>query len=161
MKHISDPRAANVNIPAQAPSGRICLAVPQQNIPDGFFVKILFDTITPGFTDGIEDLVNHRILPGVAGWYQFNAALLIESLIDGCRYCIDVTRNGTVISHGAFLSPITMTSSGHHITLSISDVCYLTAFQYLEVGIDHEDVTEIVDVLGVTTGCFLSVQRVR
>jgi len=161
MQHTSDPKAANVNVPAQTPNGRLYLENSQQNVQDGLFVKILFDSISAGFTDGIEDVVNHRIFPGVAGWYQVNAYLLLESLIDACRYAIHVTRSGILVAHAEYLSPKTGTSTAYHISLGVSDVIKLTALQYLEVGIHHLDATEIVDVLGEETGSFLSVQRVR
>lgn len=161
MQHITDPKAANVNIPAQTPSGRIYLETSQQNIADGLFVKILFDSISAGFADGIEDVVNHRILPGVAGWYQFNAYLELESLIDTKKYSIHVTRSGILVAHAEYISPVTGTSTAYHISLGVSDVVKLTALQYLEVGIYHNDATEILDVLGEEEGSFLSVQRVR
>jgi len=161
MKHISDPKAANVNIPAQTPSGRIYLETTQEDIADGLFVKILFDSISAGFTDGIEDLVNHRIFPAVAGWYQVNAYLELETLIDTKKYSIHLTRSGILVAHGEYMSPVTGASSAYHISLGISDVVKLTALQYLEVGINHNDATESVHVLGEETGSFLSVQRVR
>jgi len=161
MKHISDPKAANVNIPAQTPNGRLYLEASQQNIADGLFVKILFDSISAGFTDGIEDVVNHRIFPAVAGWYQVNAYLVLEGLIDTKKYQIHVTRSGILVAYAEYLSPITGTSTNYHLSLGVSDVIKLTALQYLEVGIFHNDATEIVDVLGEEAGSFLSVQRVR
>lgn len=161
MQHLSDPQAANVNIPAQIPTGRIYLEATQHNVPDGSFQKILFDTISAGFTDGIEDIVNHRILPGVAGFYSVFASLELEGLIDQKMYNIHLTKNGFLQAHVHHVSPMTGGGTANHLTLHVSSVIYMTAISYFEVGLYHNDATHNVDVLGETTGSYLAVQRVR
>jgi hypothetical protein len=76
----------------QQPSGRIYLNGNQNNINNGVSTKVLLNTVDPLFTDGIEDVVNHRITPGVAGWYFFSASVCWEVVLDQKRYSMTVVR---------------------------------------------------------------------
>lgn len=158
MQHITDPKAANVNIPAQTPNGRMYLELTQEDIPDLSSIQVLLETVSANFTDGIEDIANHWIKPLVAGWYEFHASLYLEHLVDTKRYELHVCRSpGDVLIAQDFRHAAT----NNQMTLNVSDVCYLTALQYLDVHIYHNDATESLHILGVDVGSFLSVQRVR
>jgi len=163
MKHISDPQAANVNIPAQTPSGRLYLAGNQNNINHSVETLVLLDTVDPLFTDGIEDVVNHKITPGVAGWYYYSASVCWETVLDQKRYDMMVLRNAGDICIGRD----SYTNSGSGLGTAgqgfnkVSDIIYLTAIQFLELWVNHEDLTNNPDIIGGITRAFLTVQRVR
>ena len=159
MQHTSDPKAANVNIPAQQPSGKLYLNALQAGIPgDGLYHQILLDTIMANFTDGIEDTVNHIITPGVAGYYQVNASMKVDHPVVGEIYCLHVLRNvgGNLILQGMGHA----SSAANNLIVNCSDVLYLTNIHFLEMGIVHWVAAgESVTVSYYST--FLSVQRVR
>jgi len=158
MKHISDPKAANVNIPAQTPNGRIWLGLVMEDILDMNSIQILFDTVSVNFTDGIEDVANHLIKPAVAGYYEFHASLYLQNVKDATRYDLHVCRSpGDVV----IAEDMKVAGSNANMTLNVSDVCYLTALQSLDVHIYHYDATHSLHIGQVESGSFLTVQRVR
>jgi len=154
MQHTSDPKAANVNIPAQTPSGRMFLNNAQV-IPTGVPTVIELDSISAGFADGIEDIVNHWILPGVAGFYQFNASIQIDATASDILYILSVFKNVTVIAQDQIHS-----FGIENVTLNVSDIVKLTNLESLHLKLTHTKGSDET-VSNVESKTFLSVQRVR
>jgi len=155
MKHISDPKAANVNIPAQTPSGRIYQSAPQV-VATGTPTKVNCDAISADFTDGIEDVVNKWILPGVAGYYLVIAQIFIDTVTPNKMFSILIRRGVTAMAmHQRFSN-----DNFENLTMSVSDIIKLTAIQYVNMEFYH---TSGVDetLSGVEAKSYLSVQRVR
>jgi len=162
MKHISDPKAANVNIPAQTPSGRMYPVGYQHNILKNTETLILLDTIDPLFTDGIEDVVNHWIKPAVAGYYLFSASATWEVGIDAKHYKL-------LVYAGPIPKVIAIDHKGFSgagggctvLTCHCSDITKLIATQYIYMTVEHFDGTNNPDIMPGPVQTYLSVQRVR
>ena len=161
MQFISNP-PLTMPPPTQAPSGRIYRATPQNNINTGVQTTILLDTIDPLFTDGIEDVINHRILPGVAGWYLFFASMCWESVVDQMRYGLEVLLHPSATGIGIDHSCASGTGgTAKQEFRKVSDVIYLTAVQGIYMQAHHVDGSNLPDVVGGRYYTFLTVQRVR
>ena len=156
---ITNPLLA-VPPPTQQPSGRMFRNGNQAGIAGGgIYQQILLNAISPNFIDGIEDVVNAWILPGVTGWYQVNASIKIDhpNTAD-VQYSLHVLRNpGGNLIFQDFKCPCT---TAYNHSLNISDIVYLTNLQYLEMGLAHNAAAPET-VIGQSTCTFLSVQRVR
>lgn len=164
MKHISDPKAANVNIPAQTPNGKLYLHhnldVPHGGAP----VLVPMDEIGPDFTDGIEDVVNFNIKPGVLGWYLVIGKVCWESAEADIRYDLSLTLNPGGV-HRLFDSQVSCTSglgTGGHFHCKVVDVIKITNVnQYFELNVVNNDLTHHSTIINGLDYTFMTVQRVR
>jgi len=129
----------------------------QLNILSDVKTLILFDAIDPNFTDGIEDVANHRILPGVAGYYYFSASIVAQTISVAKDHTLHVARNPGAIT---IAQDSRHSGMNFNLALAVSDVCYLAANQWLDVYYMQHD-SDNVDVLAYTNMSWLSVQRVR
>ena len=153
-----------LHLVTQAPNGRIYLNNQQLNIPNSAQTTILLDTVDPLFTDGIEDTVNHKITPGIAGWYLYTASICWNSVIDQKRYDLEVLRTGAIgVGADSFCASggIGVPDGNFNNYRKVTDVIYLTAAQSLYLVAYHVDGTNNPDIKPGKTLTFLTVQRVR
>ena len=150
-----------LHLATQAPSGRLYLDGNQAGLAGGgIYRQINLNAIMPNFVDGIEDVVNHIITPGVVGFYQVNASLKVDHPTHAdVSFAIHVLRNpGSNLIMQKVFAPST-TDCNH--SWSISDEIYISAVnQNLEMGIVHQAAANQL-VVGQFYCTFLSVQRVR
>ena len=79
------------------PSGEVGLGTNQLNIVSGTPTTVLIDTIAAGYADGIENIVTHRITPGVPGWYMMVARIRWSSVPAGTNLVAMIRRNGSTV----------------------------------------------------------------
>jgi hypothetical protein len=163
MKHISDPKAANVNIPAQTPSGGMYF-LGEIELTSGVYTTIPFNGIPGDFVDGIEDLVNYRILIANTGYYLANlhASFLIYEDNRELRLAIRKV-------NGLQRNAITMNQPQHnnipnamYFSSSVSRIFHAIAGTYIDAAVLSYSVAIKTKLkgLGVDT-VMLTVQRVR
>lgn len=140
------------------PSGKIYLSGLQLNLVDTVPTLILLDTIATDFNDGIEDVINHRITPGVAGFYYVSAQALLINLVADKQYTLVVEQSG-----GDQVEDTRQASLIANLTLKIDYLCYLAFDEHLELWVTSYAGANTVDVYGqaVNMATSLSVQRVR
>ena len=123
------------------------------DLTNGSYVLMTFDTIISGFNDGIEDVVNHWIKPGVAGYYSIAARISFQNVVADKTYIGDLRVSG-VSKETAYWHAATTTFLGGRIVVP---VFYLTATDYLTLYAMSNSGDNTVDV----NKAKLWVQRVR
>ena len=142
----------------QKPSGGMRLANDQLNLTSGIAALVEFDRIIDDFTDGIEDTVNHRIKPGVAGFYSIVGQVGLTSVVADKLYGLHIRINPGLrifykTSHASLAQDI-------HPSLTIPSI-FISDIQYVELyAICHADV-DTVDIVSADYNTFLILQRVR
>ena len=147
-------------IPAPAklrPSGKLYLSSDQLNLVHNTWTLVELDTISAGFTDGIEDTTNHRITPGVAAFYDVKGKVCLTNVIADRSYYAAVRINGSDwkdvdYAQAAIAELLTLRSTSH---------LYLSATDYLELMVISLAGVNTVDVYAGESRTCLSVQRVR
>lgn len=158
---ITTPPAAAGFIPE--PSGRMYLQGLQDNINNGVATRVLLNAIDATFTDGIEDVVNHWILPGVAGLYAFHAGLFWDTTLDDKAYDLTVhagttgAENILVRARIAGCTAIT----GLEVSLNISGLVWMSNLDHIYICGNHNDGTNNPDFVSTSPKTFLALQRVR
>jgi len=137
----------------QRPSGKMT-GPGQLNLANSVPTKMLLDTTPAEYTDNISDPVNHRILPGVAGFYHIVGAVLFYNTITDAIYCARL-----------YVSGVEVCSDWRHAAVSNRNLncqCdlpnqYLSATQYVELFAISWSGDNWVDI----HNSWLAVQRVR
>jgi len=141
----------------QRPSGKLYLASNQFNLVDGASTIVELDTIGTGFTDGIEDTVNHRITPGQAGFYNVIGQVTFTSVVADKAYDV-----GLYVNHATWINyNRSYVGGGVHYSVPVAALVKLTATDYLELIAVSRSGGDTVDILASAYDTFLSVQRVR
>jgi len=143
--------------PQQIPSGKLYLSSDQLNLVSGAATDVELDTIADGFTDGVEDTVNHRITPGVAGFYDLKGMVTFKNVVADKSYY-------TIIKHS--VSGTLVTVKGHasrseDLSVPATVHVYLPADGYLTLQAISYAVVDTVDINSGERQTFLSIQRVR
>ena len=142
----------------QRPSGYLGLSGIQYDIPNETYTVVELDQIPSDFNDGIENSVNHRITPGVAGFYAISAIIAFFDLVADKRYEASIELNGST-SIQATCSQASITGN-EQLSCPISIPCYyLSATDYLELVAWHRAGVDTININPSFT--FLAVQRVR
>jgi hypothetical protein len=141
----------------QRPSGKLYLAVNQLNLVHNVPTKVLLDTIAANYADGIESTVNHRITPGVAGYYSICGQVAFWLISPSKAYVVYIYRSGfnvcTFYANGSVLDIV----SGSCCLPN----CYLTATDFVELYAESLSGDNNVDIILGEVHTFLAVQRVR
>ena len=141
----------------QRPSGRMYLSVNQLNLVDMTDTLVMLDAITAGFADGLEDVVNHKITPGVAGLYDVKGQVTLVNTIADKRFSVSVKLNGV----SSKISAVGQASIASYLTINCHDHLYLSATDFLSLWALSYAGVDTVDIYGREPYTFLSVQRVR
>lgn len=136
----------------QRPSGKM-IGPAQSSLATGNLIKMLINTIPAHYTDGIEDALNNRIIPGIAGFYNITANIIYEDPVADTRYTavtyvtgVQVDANIQHASHENYLTC--------HCNLASH---WLSAVDVVELYAQHFSGGASVNV----TSSNLCVQRVR
>ena len=128
------------------------------NIVDATDTLVLLDAIQAGFTDGIEDTVNHRITPAVAGYYSINGQVRLQELVANVVYQVFVKISGALL-----LGCENWVHSSNVNSMMLRcgmPSYYLTATDYLELWVHFYCGANTVDISSAYSTC-LAIQRVR
>jgi len=141
----------------QRPSGRLYLDNNQLNLVDGVKTLVELDTISAGFTDGIEDTAGHRITPGQAGYYHIIGSAMFANAVADRGYVVYIRRSGGV----SLAQNNSWSGGGGYFSAVTACLAKLTATDYIELCVRSDAGVDTVDLLGKIYATFLSVQRVR
>jgi len=141
----------------QRPTGKLYLSANQLNLVSGVITLVELDAISANFTDGIEDTANHKITPGIAGFYDVKGQVTFTSVIADKIYNVYLRLNGVTTKVGLYRH----SSIAAFLTISCTVLLYLSATDYLTLFARSNAGVDTVDVLGQEIYTFLSVQRVR
>ena len=141
----------------QKPSGRLYLASDQLNLSAGFPSRVDLDTIDPDFNDGIEDVENHKITPGVAGYYLITGQVTLDIEDTNAEFQVTVKMNAATNILGAH----NHNSLAGRMSVRCSNVYYLDDNDYVQLYIKPVTGGDTTDVLGSKAYTFLGLQRVR
>ena len=148
---------------ANRPNGKMYLTVNQVDLLNGVQTPVELESIWPGYIDGIEDNVNHRILPGRAGFYLVIAQVFFTQVVADKSYEIWIMHKTaaaawTEMAHDKRHSRVT-----DDLSCIASDVIWIgndLAFDAFEIWAQSNSGGNTVDILGVAE-TFLLVQRLR
>jgi len=141
----------------QKPSGGMYLSVEQSNLIHNTWTFVELDAISAGFTDGIEDVVNHKLTPGAAGFYIVIAQVCLLNLIADKNYRVTIRISDATSVADSYAHA----STEEYLTIACAALLYLSATDYVQMGVVSMAGVNTVDVLGNPRYTFLSVQRVR
>ena len=141
----------------QKPSGKLVLSSNQNNLVDGVLTLAELDTIPSGYTDGIEDVANYKITPGMAGYYLIAASVYLSSVVADKMYVAYIYKSGSGIAgnilHSKLAEPL--------IFPMLVPCQYLSATDYLQLWVKSESGDNTVDISAIQEYTYLSVQRIR
>lgn len=149
------------------PHGRIQLSTDQLNIVNDTDTKVLLDEISVDpldgqYQDGIEDLVNNRITPGVAGLYICFGQIAYESGVIDKLYRASLYRNwGVGGARRIGFHEYVLTYAGGIAIVPVFGHCWLDADDYIELIAYHFAGVDTVDITFGSINSFLYVQRIR
>lgn len=142
----------------QKPTGRLYLQGDQDNIASGVSTKVEINYVSAEYVDGIEDGVNHRITPGVPGFYTIQGQIVFEEVVADKQYIANIYVNGSP----DFSKSYAHSSNVGDISASVNIASvWLSATDYMELYGEHNAGVGTVDFAGGRHNTFLIVQRVR
>jgi len=141
----------------QRPSGKLYLSAEQPNLVSGDITLVELETIAAGFADGIEDTANHKITPGVAGFYLLTGRVTFVNVVADRGYDANIRINGATYACFNY----NWCGGGTRFSLPLAALVKLTATDYLELMARSVAGVDTVDVSGGLHNTFLSIQRVR
>ena len=152
----SPPASADGYVPE--PSGFLYLVSDQLNLVNGVFTKILLNGIGAGYTDGIENVVTHRICPGIAGYYSISACVYFQNAVASKNY------TAALVDGGGFLQisySIVHSNSivNNELTARLTVLKKMAVDSWVELWAKSESGDNNVDVKSGYS--WMSVQRVR
>lgn len=139
------------------PAGSLYLNTQQSDLVNGAETKVELDTITSGFTDTIEDIVNSKITPAVAGLYMVIGGLTFFNQIVDKDYELLIYVSGSLRAR----------NFGHVILVSsifpvyIAKPLWLTKTDYVELFALSDAGENTVDIYPGKYNTFLELYRVR
>ena len=144
--------------PTNHPNGKLWLDAAQDNLVHTAITKVLVDTVSTGYTDGIEDAISSRILPGVAGLYQISAQLCLGNCIDNKDYELFIKITGTI----KYEKLHTLTSGGdNRISIGCSFPFWFGDSDYAELFVRSMAGVDTVDLVPLERDTFLAVTRIK
>lgn len=139
------------------PTGRLFCTTGQLNLVHATPTKVLLDTLDADFTDGIEDAVNSKITPGIAGYYHIIGQVYFESMVADKAYgsiiYIDGVAKRWSVKDGGI--------SAIRNSVLVMDYFKLSATNYIELWAISYAGDDTVDISGGSHRTWLSVQRQR
>lgn len=139
------------------PSGWLYLNTHQSDIATATWTIALLDAIGADFADGIEDTVNHKISPGVAGLYQIYGYGRFNQIVADKPYAIRLLLNGSTYLRERWLHGAVV----NYLGLDAQIERWLSATDYVQLQVYHEAGVGTVDLYAGIHLTGLVVQRVR
>ena len=149
------------------PHGRIQLGSDQLNLANDTDIKVLLDEIEGDaldgqYQDGIEDAVNNRITPGVAGLYICFAQITYIAAVIDKLYRASLYRNwGIGGSRIIGANEYVLTYASGVAVVSVHGHCWLDTDDFIELIAYHFAGVGTVDIDSGSISTFLYVQRIR
>jgi len=141
----------------QKPLGKLYLGVDQLDLVDNTPTLVLLDAMPASFTDGIEDRVNHKITPGVAGFYDVKGQAYLKDVVADKRYLLIIMLNAATPRVVA----CSQAAMAEYMSIAASALFYLSATDYLRLYVTSKAGADTVGIDAGERYTFLSIQRVR
>jgi len=141
----------------QKPSGRLNLSAEQSNLVSSVGTLVNLDVIPAVFTDGIENIVTHRITPGRAGFYSIVGMVRFIGTVDCTAYNCSIKVSGVEVCDNQNQAG----ESGSLSTLCVLPNFYLSASDYVELWATSFAGGDTVDIDSTNERTYLALQRVR
>lgn len=139
------------------PAGRLHKTDLQENLVDTVETYVLFDAITTGFTDGIEDVDTDKITPGVAGLYLVQGQVSFINCVADKRY-----QAGIYVSNGSHhVYKDSGNGSSTQIDVDVAGMLWLDADDYVKLTATSYSGDNTVDISGAESNTFLELVRLR
>ena len=142
----------------QKPTSFMALSAPVNNVTDATDFKVPLDV--KSYNDGIEDLINNRIVINRTGYYSVLGSVEFYNVIADKRYTCKLKVNGStfreVVLHAtpSWVSPHLIVSASRNSRLfDVND--------YIELFARHDSGVSTIDISNSWHGTFLNLQRVR
>jgi len=128
----------------------------QWTIPDSIWTLVELDTIGAGYTDAIEDTVNHRIIVPEAGFYLVKGQTLFSTVTDGRKFELRIFEDGADLR----VRSVCHSGLADGVSISTGSNIYLHAGAYVDLWVQH-NCAILPELQGGHAITFLAVQRVR
>lgn len=144
------------------PHGRLHLGSNQLNIVNDTITQVEIDNVSTSFVDGIEDTVNYRITPRVAGYYLCFGQIGYESAVIDKLYRASIYRNrGIGGSRRIGENERVLTYAGGVINIPVFGEVWLDSNDYVELFAYHFAGVDTVDLTLGEVVTLLMAQRIR
>ena len=145
----------------QKPSGGMYLSTDQLNLVSGSTTLVILDSIFTSFVDGIEDVINHRIVINKSGLYFVFGSIGFINMVDSRVYGCTLHRNGNASPFAEDIFPYHAPATGSGFTVSTGRVIHLDLGDYVDLRAYHLAGVNTIDITDAQQRTFLIVQRVR
>ena len=112
--------------------------------------KVQFNTENYDSNSNYDSATNYRYTAPVAGFYQFNVAILVNTLGSGTHVAAYLLKNGSTASTLFFISAAAGTASGFSTATQIQ----LAAGDYVEVSVGTAVAAKALDVSSPSNNVF-------
>ena len=150
---------AHINNPPcfQRPSGFLYRSIYQEDLIRNTLTLVELNTIPAEYTDGIENIVTHRIIPGINGFYNISGQVTFFGCGPDSQCSVRILRNAVEIHRNTL-----QIGAGIQIAPQCNLPCqYLLSTDFLELWAVVYGTLDTVDIMDGIAHTFLTVQRVR
>ena len=130
---------------------RAYLSANQVDIPNNAQTKVLLNIESYDIGSNF-DIVNSKFVVPLTGYYLIFGGIVWKTNIASKKYSMYIFKNGAQIC-----SSMTCSTNVDDIAVSVSDIQYLTAADYVELYAYHYDGTNTPDIYSGVSNTFLSV----
>lgn len=138
--------------------GKLYLGTDQTNLVNGTWTTIALDTIAPNFSNGIEDISNNKITPGIAGLYLIVGSVSFYNVVVDKEYGVKITKNAgfsnIAIKDYKYASMVAY-------SLKIATICYLSATDYIQLRAMSRSGDNTVDVESAEINTSLAITKLQ
>lgn len=139
------------------PSGRAYQGTAIVDTITGQWTRVDLDAISAGFTDGIENLLTNRIIPGVAGLYRIHGSVYFSTSM-----VADMDFYAAIDISGVYSAQVHIHSAKiGNLVIPVSLLIWLTAVNYVELYGRQDSGANLIKISPLENACFLEVQRIR
>ena len=146
--HLTQPHLAS------RPNGKLWLDNAQNDLVHAAVTRVNLNAVSADFTDGIENIINHRITPVVPGLYQISAQACFVNCVSNKDYEIFIRINGFT----RYETLVPLNSAGDRISIACSFPYYLND-DYVELFVRSMAGVDTVDLANFEQDTFLAVTR--
>ena len=123
------------------PAGGLYLGSWQRDLPSGVATIIQLDTVMTGFVDGIEDVGNYWITPGVAGIYHIHGQVQLVACVANASYLLRLWANGAT----EWLATMLVRPTPGEMVIDFDILKPMNATDYIQLVVYHNDGVGNVD----------------
>lgn len=142
-----------------APSSLMYLQSAQENIANWANVLVELDRVPADYTDGVEDTVNHKITPGIAGYYCVVAQITYFNVVADKQYQVRIKLSNEAVFAAIGVNHVSTTEQISCI--AVLPCLKMAADDFVSMYAFHEAGVGTIDIESNSNYTYLSLQRVR